>query len=125
MKFLLDTDLVIWWLTDDDCLPRLAREIVEDENNEIMVSVVSLFEIADRVGNKILCANVNDMETALTAEGITILTLTPQHCAHMATLEPTADVYDRSLVAQSQVEQILFLTTEPALTQFGRSVVNV
>ena len=125
MKFLLDTDLAIWWLTDDERLPRLAREIVEDENNEIMVSVVSLFEIADRVGNKVMKANVNDMESALTAEGITILTLTPQHCAHMATLPPLADVYDRSLVAQSQVEQILFLTTEPKLTQFGRSVVTV
>lgn len=125
MKFLLDTDLVLWWLTDDKRLPRLAREIVEDENNEIVVSIASLLEIADRVAAERLKASVAEMESALVSEGITILSLNAQHCAHLATLPPTSDFCDRILVAQSQVEAILLLSSDPRLTKFGRSVVTV
>ena len=125
MKFILDTDLVLWWLTDDKRLPRLAREIIEDENNEIVVSMASMLEIADRVAGERLKANISEMESSLISEGITILSLTAQHCAHLATLPPTSDFCDRILVAQSQVESVLLLSSDPRLTKFGRSVVTV
>jgi PIN domain nuclease of toxin-antitoxin system len=126
VRFLLDTDIALWWLTDDVRLPRLAREIVEDENNEILVSVVTLWEIANRVVESKLKASATEMENALQSDGISILTLTAQHCEHMPNIAAEiTDLFDRMLIAQSQSEQVLFLTNQPELAQAGRSVVTV
>lgn len=126
MKFLLDTDLVLWWVKDDERLPRLAREIVEDENNEILVSVVSFWEIAQRSASGEIRVNINELERVLSSDGIQILNIHSGHCAHLATLtQSVGNSFDRMLVAQSQFESILFLTTDQSLTQFGRSVVTV
>jgi PIN domain nuclease of toxin-antitoxin system len=44
--YLLDTQVVIWVLTNPDKIPFRAREIIEDKANQIFFSNVSLFEIA-------------------------------------------------------------------------------
>ena len=46
MKILLDTHVLIWTLQDSPMLPFNIREAIVDENNEIYVSVLSLWEIA-------------------------------------------------------------------------------
>jgi PIN domain nuclease of toxin-antitoxin system len=46
MKFLLDTHALLWWLADDDQLGLQARELVADPGNDVLVSMVSLWEIA-------------------------------------------------------------------------------
>ena len=46
MKFLLDTHVLIWFLDGNLRLSSRARQLVEDENNEVFVSIVSLWEIA-------------------------------------------------------------------------------
>ena len=46
MKLLLDTHVIIWALEDSSYLPKHIRDLIIDENNEIYVSSISLWEIA-------------------------------------------------------------------------------
>jgi len=46
MKLLLDTHALIWSATDPDHLPRDVRREIEDGTNDLLVSVVSAWEIA-------------------------------------------------------------------------------
>ena len=46
MKLLLDTHVIIWVLEDSPRIPFYIRDMISDGNNEIYVSVVSLWEIA-------------------------------------------------------------------------------
>jgi len=46
MKLLLDTHVLIWSATDPDHLPRNVRREIEDGTNDLLVSVVSAWEIA-------------------------------------------------------------------------------
>lgn len=46
MRVLLDTKAWAWWLTDDALLSDDARRTILDPNNEIFVSVVSIWELA-------------------------------------------------------------------------------
>ena len=126
MRFLLDTDIAIYWLTDDERLPRLAREIIEDDNNEILFSIASVWEIATRVAGDKLKVNILELESALLSDGINVLPVTTAHCAHVSEIpKDLTDGFDRMLIAQAQEESILFLTTDVALTRFGKSVVTV
>lgn len=43
---LLDTHIILWVLENNIKLPKKAREIVEDERNQIYYSTASVWEIA-------------------------------------------------------------------------------
>ena len=45
MKVLLDTHILLWALSNDLRLPEKARKLIENENNEIYYSIISLWEV--------------------------------------------------------------------------------
>ena len=46
MRLLLDTHALLWWQTADPRLARAAFAAISDEQNEIVVSAASAWEIA-------------------------------------------------------------------------------
>ncbi len=46
MKYLLDTHVLLWAVTDDVKLSQKARRIIEDLDNELLFSAASIWEIA-------------------------------------------------------------------------------
>ena len=49
MKYLLDTHALLWFLAGDTQLSDRARTSIEDPNNEVFLSIVSLWETAVKV----------------------------------------------------------------------------
>lgn len=45
MKLLLDTHALLWWLAGDDRLGPRVRELIGDPANDVIISVVSLWEL--------------------------------------------------------------------------------
>jgi len=46
MRYLLDTHTLLWWLTDDPQLSPRAGELIGNDQNAILVSAASAWEIA-------------------------------------------------------------------------------
>lgn len=46
MRYVLDTHVLLWALEDDDALPQEIKDIILDDNNDIYVSAVSIWEIS-------------------------------------------------------------------------------
>ena len=46
MRLLLDTHLLLWAAARSERLPRAARELLEDDDNEVYYSAASIWEIA-------------------------------------------------------------------------------
>ena len=46
MKVLLDTHTFLWWITDNLQLSMGARQVMEDPDNELLLSAASGWEIA-------------------------------------------------------------------------------
>ena len=46
MRYLLDTNALLWFLTGDEKLSDRARQLIDDPSNEKFLSIVSLWEIA-------------------------------------------------------------------------------
>ena len=46
MSLLLDTPILLWWLSDDPRLPPAARGAISSGDNEVMVSAAAVWEIA-------------------------------------------------------------------------------
>jgi PIN domain nuclease of toxin-antitoxin system len=44
-RYLLDTNILLWWLYDDTNLSKKHREIIINEESEIFVSTATIWEI--------------------------------------------------------------------------------
>ena len=67
-RFLLDTHVVLWALAEPAKLARPARTVIEDARNEVLVSVVSAWEIAiKRALGKLEAPD--DLEAAIRTQG--------------------------------------------------------
>jgi len=122
VKFLLDTHLLLWWLSDNPLLPAQARQLIGDPNNTIFVSAVSLWEV--RLKSSVGKLRVpSGFAQKLAAEPFGVLPLRPEHTPTVAMLEwHHLDPFDRMLIAQATAESLVLLTADRALGAYGRSV---
>jgi len=52
MKVLLDTHAFLWFVLNDAKLSALAKSLIEDPANDVLISPASYWEIAIKVGRK-------------------------------------------------------------------------
>lgn len=124
MRLLLDTHLVLWWLSGDKRLSSETRSLVE-ESDAAYVSLASLWEMSVKASNRKLKIDLPAATAEITALGFQWLDIRPAHLHAVARL-PHADAhrdpFDRLLVAQSVSEPLILLTTTRALEVFGTTV---
>jgi PIN domain nuclease of toxin-antitoxin system len=113
VKVLLDTNALLWWLTDSPRLDASARALIADPAHEIFISVVSLWEVVikSRIGK--LQVDLGEMEEAIDGEGFRRLAIAPDHLkALMALPSHHRDPFDHLLIAQAVSEDATFLTSD-------------
>ena len=52
MRLLLDSHAVYWWMTGNTRLSAVARELILDGANAVLVSAVSIYEIELKAGRR-------------------------------------------------------------------------
>jgi len=124
MKLLLDTHVLLWWLSDNATLTEKARGWIGDPENTIFVSAVSLWEIwlKQSLGKLRLPP---DFEEKLAAESFENLPLTAAHAREVAFLPwHHRDPFDRMLIAQAKVAALRLLTADEAVAAYGEVVLR-
>ncbi len=123
MKYLLDTHTFIWVIEDKLRLSATAKTIIENTDNELFVSIVSLWEIAIKVSMKTIILP-NPFEEFIEKERklskIQLLNLTPEHLQtstvlpfiNMANGKTHKDPFDRMIIAISLTEQMPVISTD-------------
>ena len=119
MRILLDTHTFLWWLADDERLGPAARAMIADPDNEILVSHVSLWEIAIKIGIGKLRIDIGEAVAAIEGRGLQQLGLAPAHLTTLAALERQhRDPFDHMLVAQAIVEGAGLMTEDSHLPHY-------
>jgi len=113
MRLLLDTHALLWWLADDDRLGPRARDLIEDPGNDVLISVVSLWEIVVKVRVGKLDASIEDILDAIEREGFTLLSIRGAHLLGLTDLPMHhRDPFDHLLTAQAIAEQATFVSED-------------
>ena len=113
MKLLLDTHALLWWLADDDQLGGAAREVVADPANDILISMVSLWEIVVKVRIGKLQADIEEIIDAVQREGFTVLDVGMAHLVTLAgLLMHHRDPFDHLLIAQAITDDATFVSED-------------
>ncbi|WP_317889739.1 type II toxin-antitoxin system VapC family toxin [Spongiibacter pelagi] len=115
---LLDTHVLLWWLSDDDRLGERAREIISDARNQVYISAASTWEISIKMALGKLKAP-KDMSTIIDNEGFIALPISLYHGDQTGQLQELhKDPFDRMLIAQAQAEGLILLTNDQAIVQY-------
>ncbi len=123
MRLLLDTHALIWWLAGDEALSQAAREAIGDEGNSVAVSAASAMEIAIkfRIGKLPDAALLAQNFEAIVAEqGFAELAITVRHARLAGEMKIAhKDPFDRLLIAQAQVEDMVLVSNETMFDDFA------
>jgi len=113
VRLLLDTHALLWWLSDDAQLGPYVRDLIADPANEVLVSVVSLWEIQVKARVGRLTADMQDILDAVEAQAFALLPIKPAHLVRLGTLPAHhRDPFDRMLIAQAIVEGASFVSED-------------
>ena len=122
MKILLDTHIFLWYISGDKRLSIDKHNGIRDSNNEVYLSVVSVWEaiIKYQLGKLPL---PQPPETYLPAQRqqhqIMSLTLNEDSVAHLTQLPAVhRDPFDRILICQANVHGLSLMTDDPIVQQY-------
>ncbi len=121
MKLLIDTHVLIWWLTEPSRLSSRGLEVLNADGVEVLVSAVSAYEIElKRSADPLLQRMPTDLVSAVFAEGFDWLRITPEDAIVAGRLPRRhRDPWDRLLIAQAQRRELPILTKDAAFLAYG------
>ncbi len=123
MQLLLDTHALLWWLAGDESLSAPARAAIADETNAVFVSAASLWEITtkNRLGKLAVApAIMSDISGAVADQGFIGLPISLRHGQLAGDLPgPHRDPFDRVLVAQAILDNLVLVSNERAFDAYG------
>jgi PIN domain nuclease of toxin-antitoxin system len=116
VKLLLDTHAFLWLVEGNPKLGTSARAALADTNNELFLSVASVWELAIKIGSKKLALNdpLNVFVTKwIETYQLELLTIQAPHALAVETLpDHHRDPFDRILIAQAQIEGMSMVTVD-------------
>jgi PIN domain nuclease of toxin-antitoxin system len=121
VKLLLDTHLLLWAAGDPKRLPKAARLLIKDAENELIFSAASLWEITIKrsLEREDFQVDARLLRRALLDNGYAELPITSEHAVSVDHLPPAhKDPFDRILVAQATFEGITLLTNDRKLVAY-------
>jgi PIN domain nuclease of toxin-antitoxin system len=123
MQLLLDTHAFLWWLAGDDALSATAQSAIADEGNGIFISAASTWEITTkhRIGKLSgVAAIVPDLVKAIVDQGFIGLPISLRHGQVAGALPgPHRDPFDRMLIAQAMLEDLVLVSNEREFDAYG------
>ena len=117
MTLLLDTHAFLWLVAGDDRLPPSVRALVGTADR-LTLSAASVWEAeTKRAAGRLRVGPVAD---AARRTGIPVLAVTAEH-AHAAAHLPLhhRDPFDRMLMAQAMLEDLVLVSKDQAVRQYG------
>lgn len=127
MKLLLDTHAFIWWYNEPQRLLAKVLAACQDVENSLMLSVASAWEmqIKTQLGKLRLAKPLSEIIRHQQDQNqlqVLPITLPVVYALDNLPLNNHRDPFDRLLIAQAQVDQLLLVSSD---SQFGQYTVSL
>jgi PIN domain nuclease of toxin-antitoxin system len=126
VKLLLDTQCWLWWFAQPERLNEEVITQIDDESNELWLSVASVWEMGIKVAiGKLPLPEPLDsyISSRMVQLGVRSLSITASH-AILASALPLhhRDPFDRMLIAQAIAEDMMLVSADPIFRQYDVSM---
>jgi PIN domain nuclease of toxin-antitoxin system len=124
-RLLLDTHAMLWFFWGDSRLSTAAKSLIENAENQKLVSIASCWEIAVKVGLGKLDLGESSRSFLSREIARNNFELLPISLEHATTVEGLAlhhrDPFDRLLVAQATIEGLSLVSADVVFDRYGVS----
>lgn len=122
MQLLLDSHVFLWLRSTPEKIPQSILDAYYDVNNDILLSVASIWEIQikHQLGKLELHVPLNQLiDVQVRQNGLKILSVAPEHIYALNTLPfHHKDPFDRLLIAQSRLEHLKLVSADGVFSQY-------
>jgi PIN domain nuclease of toxin-antitoxin system len=123
MRLLLDTQAFLWFISGDESLSERARLLIQEADNEVLISIATLWEISIKASlNKLELTQAFDVliPRELADNEFTQLPITLNHIIRLGRLPYFhRDPFDRMLIAQSLYEKVPLVSRDGEFDHYG------
>lgn len=123
MRFLIDTHIFLWFINGDTRLVLPARHLILDPQNEISLSIASLWEIAIKISSGKLQVQPNFVPFVPRQIEINDFKTLPIEFPHLIAVSQLPfhhrDPFDRLIAAQSLSENLTLISADAAFDAYG------
>ncbi len=117
-KYLLDTHIFLWWMSDADKLSKEVFDIISDTSNQIYISSATIWEIAIKEALGKLKVDA-DLNSAIEANGFIELKISAICANATKNLEQIhRDPFDRMLISQTIQGDMTLITVDRYIVQY-------
>lgn len=117
-SYLLDTHIILWWVTDPEKISLSTRKIIENKKNSLFISAASIWEM----GIKKSIGSLDYPESlihVLTRSGFKTIPITPEDAMSAANLPMIhKDPFDRMLIIQAKIRNYIIITNDKNISQY-------
>ena len=114
-RFLIDTHVLVWYLDGNKRLSGEVRDLINDDDNSVAVSIASIWELAIKLSLKKIETKISlpDIEAYIIEREFTMLNISFKHLnALSALLIHHRDPFDRLLIAQALTEDLTIISAD-------------
>ena len=123
MRLLLDTHAFLWWFAGNKRLPPFARQAIADEENDVLISAASAWEVATkhRLGKLPGAEEIaGDVAGTIASQDFEELPITVDDAVRAGSLPgPNNDPFDRILIAQALSRNLVLVSIETPFDRYG------
>lgn len=115
MQYLIDTHILIWYLEGSDNLPQKLREELNNNQNSILISIASLWELAIKISSKKLELSklLQEVQVYIAERDFVFLNISFKHLYTLLDFpHHHKDPFDRLLIAQAITENIAIISAD-------------
>lgn len=121
MNYLIDTHILLWYITGDIRIKADTRDKIESNNNLVFVSNASLWEIAIKqsIGKLNLNVSLSELFDFLKKKGFEILEYDINDLETLQTLPfHHQDPFDRIIIAQVKTKFLEIITNDTMVMKY-------
>lgn len=126
MRLLLDTHTFVWWDIEPTRLSPRALTLCQDPENQLVLSVASIWEMAIKIQLGKLHFVKPLADTIAEQQRMNDVEILPIMVAHALAIETLPllhkDPFDRLLIAQARVENMPFISRDRELAAYSITV---
>jgi PIN domain nuclease of toxin-antitoxin system len=126
-NLLIDTQSFIWFVENDPKLPTSIRNVMEDVQYNLFISIASLWEIVIKasLGKLPMQKNIPEMIVDVTNSGFFILPIVPQHLIILHSLEYIhRDPFDRVIISQAIAENMSIVSSDDLFNKYQINLIK-
>jgi PIN domain nuclease of toxin-antitoxin system len=127
MNILLDTHILLWFLNDNENLSEKVKSQVENPQNSVLVSIVSLWKISIKINLSKLKLDIPFEQLFHEIENlnIEILNIKREHLIVLKELEfKHRDPFDRLIISQAISENLYVASNDKTFAEYEINLIS-